>query len=400
MISVQEAEQIIYSEIHNFGTQLVPFQQAIGRVLAEDLFADRDFPPFDRVTMDGIALRFSAYERGIRTFRVNTIQAAGDLPSDALSDDECIEIMTGAALPGTADTIVRYEDLEMAAGFAEINCETVRKGQNIHKMGSDKRQGDLIVPKHRFIDPTIISIAATIGKTDLEVYRLPSVAIISTGDELVDVSQVPSPQQIRRSNGYTIQAALQEFCIDAHLLHLPDDPTVMRDTINEYLLKYEVLLLSGGVSMGKFDHLPEVLEALGVQKLLHKVAQRPGKPIWFGKHENGTRVFAFPGNPVSVFMCLHRYFIPWLERSLRIESSKTYFGILAEEVTFTPALTYFLQVTTDVNENGQITCRPLSGNGSGDLANLTNSDAFLELPAHLSNFIPGVAYRLWPFKRI
>jgi molybdopterin molybdotransferase len=152
--------------------------------------------------------------------------------------------------------------------------------------------------------------------------------------------------------------------------------------------------------MGKFDYLPMALEESGVQKLFHKVQQRPGKPFWFGKHSNGTIVFAFPGNPVSTFMCLNRYFISWLKASLGLATSTPLYAVLASDFTFTPALQYFLQVALSVNENAQIIATPVKGNGSGDFANLVDSDAFMELPAERNNFMKGEVFRVWPFKNV
>lgn len=151
--------------------------------------------------------------------------------------------------------------------------------------------------------------------------------------------------------------------------------------------------------MGKFDFVPAALEKLHVDKLFHKVQQKPGKPFWFGSHANGTLVFAFPGNPVSTFMCLHRYFLPWLKNSLQLKQVKT-FAILNEDFTFKPSLQYFLQVKLSIAENGQLLANPIEGNGSGDLANLPNTDAFMELPLEKISYKKGEVYRIWVFKQI
>lgn len=153
--------------------------------------------------------------------------------------------------------------------------------------------------------------------------------------------------------------------------------------------------------MGKFDYVPQALEELQVTKLFHKVQQRPGKPLWFGKHEvSNTIVFAFPGNPVSGFMCLHRYFIPWLEAFLDLENRTPIYAVLDADVTFTPQLQYYMQVKVELNSNAQLTAIAVEGHGSGDFANLIDSNAFMELPAEQSNFVKGSIYRIWPFKPI
>ena len=400
MVTVAEAEKIIQSTARDYGTETVPFQQASGRVLAEDLKADRDLPPYNRATMDGIAIRYKAYETGIKTFTIKATQAAGDEPKEISNLDECIEIMTGAALPETTDTIIRYEDLEIKNKTARLLIDAIKQGQNIHRKGADKKQGGVVVNANEIVTPAIISMAASVGKADLVVKKNPKVVIISTGDELVEVNETPTPYQIRRSNNYTIKGILAQHGLDADMLHIPDEPSAIAKQIKVCLKQRDVIILSGGISMGKFDYLPKALEELGVEKLFHKVQQRPGKPFWFGKHSNGTIVFAFPGNPVSTFMCLNRYFISWLKASLGLATPTPLYAVLASDFTFTPALQYFLQVALSVNENAQIIATPVEGNGSGDFANLVDSDAFMELPAERNNFMKGEVFRAWPFKNV
>lgn len=402
MVSVAEAEHIILIEARDYGTESVPFGQASGRILAEDITADRDLPPCNRVAMDGIAIRYDAFASGLRSFRIKAVQAAGDGPMDIAQQDDCIEIMTGAALPGSTDTVVRYEDVTIDNGMATINAELIKKGQNIHSRGKDKRAGEVVIKAGLRVDATVISMAASVGRGLLPVKKLPRTVIISTGDELVDTDEQPLPHQIRSSNSHTIKAVLQQHRITPDILHIKDDAATTKEKIAACLWQYDVLILSGGISMGKFDFVPQVLEELGVNKLFHKVKQRPGKPFWFGKHGNGTLVFAFPGNPVSAFMCLHRYLIPWLLTG-QIPNSKfstPTFAILEKDITFNPSLQYFMQVKVSMNEQAQLIATPAEGNGSGDFANLIDSNAFMELPLEQSNFKKGEVYRIWPFKQI
>jgi molybdopterin molybdotransferase len=400
MITVAAADKIVMSQAKDYGAELVPFEQTLGRVLAEDIFADRDLPPCNRVTVDGIAIRFAALANDVCTFRIAGTIAAGDQPIEITTDNECVEIMTGAALPASADTVVRYEDVAIKDGIATVLIKDIRQGQNIHPKGKDKKQGDIVLKKDRLVDATIISMAASVGKAELLVKKLPRVVIISTGDELVSVTTQPTPYQVRSSNSHTVRAVLQQYCIQAHTLHLPDEPQVTNEKLNECLAGYDVIVLSGGVSMGKFDYVPRALSELGVDQLFHKVQQRPGKPFWFGVHKAGAIIFAFPGNPVSTFMCLHRYLIPWLEACMALPAKGHQYAILERDVIFAPSLQYFIQVKLNVNDQAQLIATPIEGNGSGDFANLTDSDAFMELPLEESNFKSGSIYRIWPFKRI
>lgn len=400
MLSVQEAEKIIFEHILVPDTEGVSLMQSLNRILAEDLFADRDFPPFDRVTMDGIAIRFQDFEAGHRAFKIMGIQAAGKPPLSITTIETqppAAEVMTGAMLPEGLDTVARYEDLNIQEGMAHVLIETVSFQQNLHKKGVDRVQGSLIVPKGRKITAAEIGTAATIGKSYVKVFRQPSVAIISTGDELVEVNQTPLPYQIRRSNAFSIAAVLkEEFKIESDLFHFNDDEKVITEGINKIVNEYDLVVLSGAVSEGKFDFVPKALDNLGVKKLFHKVAQRPGKPFWFGKTAHHTVIFALPGNPVSTFLCVYRYLIPFLKKSFN-QDLRNETAILNEEIVFKPDLTYFLPVKVNYTEGGY-QAQPLEGHGSGDLANLNDADGFLELPSDKTAFMKGELFKLIKYR--
>jgi len=400
MTTVEEAERIILAQLKDYGTETVPFELALGRVLAEDIKADRDLPPYNRVTMDGIAITYKAIEQGISTFKIKVTQAAGEQPVDIDNANECVEIMTGAALSATVDTIIRYEDLEIYNGTARLLIIDIKKGQNIHQKGKDKKQGDVVAAANQYVTPAIISLAASVGKAHLLVKKWPKVMIISSGDELVDVTDKPSDYQIRKSNNYTIKAVLKQYGLDADMMHIPDDPEITKQQLQHCLQSYDVILLSGGVSMGKFDYIPQALEDLQVKKLFHKVQQRPGKPFWFGKHDNGVLVFAFPGNPVATFMCLHRYFLLWLDAVLGLPAKAPVYAQLARDIIFTPPLKYFLQVKLNFTQQGVLSAQPIEGNGSGDFANLADTDAFMELPLERNEFKAGEVFKVHVFKSV
>lgn len=397
MITVEEADRIVLSQQTDYGHEVIPFTESLGRVLAEDIRADRDFPPYDRVTMDGIAIRYAALEKGIRSFRRVAVQAAGDVPKEIEQDDECIEIMTGAALPASVDTVIRYEDLDMKNGTAILVVAAAVARQNVHFRGSDRKQSEVVVPGNQGITPAIINMAAACGRSELLVKKHPRIGIVSSGNELVDVKDTPTPFQVRRSNSYAVMAVLQQFRIKADFLQIQDDPAHTREQLGACIGKYDVLIISGAISAGKFDYVPDTLEALSVSKLFHRVKQRPGAPFWFGRHEQGMLVFALPGNPVSTFMCLHRYFLPWFQSSMNLKVEKQY-AMLAEDFTFKPQLQYFLQVRLQVNEEGTWLATPSAGNGSGDFTNLVDMDAFMELPMDRNNFTKGEVFRVWKFR--
>jgi molybdopterin molybdotransferase len=401
MISVKQAKNIVLNTSQNFGVEEVPFLKSIGRVLKEDVLADRDFPPFNRVSMDGVAINYTAFKNIQRSFKIEGIQAAGSAQLSMQNKENCIEVMTGAVLPNNCDTVIRYEDVTIENGIATITIDVIKEAQNIHTKGKDGKKGDLLIKQNTKISAAEIGVLATVGKSFVKVAKQPKIMIVSTGDELVNVDENPLAHQIRRSNVFTLVSLLERMNIPSETAHISDDKPVLKSKIKTYLEDYDVLLFSGAVSKGKFDFLPEVFDELGVEKLFHKVAQRPGKPFWFGSttslsineqhvyqhKKKNTIVFGFPGNPISTFVNCLAYFYPWFYKStgLKVEEET---AILNADVNFKPNLTYFLQVKLSYRF-GHLIATPITGNGSGDLASLVNADAFIQLPNDKNEFKKG-----------
>ena len=396
MITSQNALDIILNHTENFGTEEIDFKISVGRALKEDIKADRDFPPFNRASMDGIGITVTAFESGAREFKIEGIQAAGSAQLTLENKNHCIETMTGAVTPINVNAVIPYEMVEIKNGTAKVSINEIKYFQNIHKKGLDRKENDVLIKKNTIISSAEIGVFATVGKAMVRVTKMPKVMIISTGDELVEVNETPADYQIRRSNVHTLVSLLSKLKIEADSIHIADDKPLLKQKIDQILNNYDVLLFSGAVSKGKFDFLPEVLEELGVQKLFHKVRQRPGKPFWFGKKESKT-VFAFPGNPVSTFVSCMKYFYPWFKKSVGVEFDNKNFAVLSKDFTFKSDLTYFLQVKLE-NKNGSLYAQPIAGHGSGDLANLVDNDAFIELPRgkelfHKEEVFPLIKYR-------
>lgn len=394
MFSVSEAFALTQQHLLTLPTETVSILDADSRVLRSAVYADRDFPPFDRVAMDGIAIRFADYAGGQRTFRLAGIQFAGQPQQTVSEAGTCLEVMTGAMLPAGADTVVRYEDVTLADGNATIIIEDAAAGQHLHPRATDRRTGDELLPVGTQLGPSELAVAASVGQATLTVTKLPNVALISTGDELVDVGDTPLPYQIRRSNTYMLRSALKSLGIKATLHHIADNETILKDRLATLLSENDVLILSGGVSAGKADFVPDVLAQLGVQKHFHKIEQRPGKPIWFGTAASKT-VFALPGNPVSTILCAYRYVLPYLRASMGLGLAPVRYAQLAKPVVFKPAITYFLPVRLTSEADGQTLAHPLPGSGSADFANLLAADAFMEFPPDRSEFGAGEAFQVW-----
>lgn len=402
LISVNNALRIVLENTENFGFEIIDFLDSSGRILKEPIIADRDFPPFDRVSMDGITISSKVFDKGQREFKIEGIQAAGSEQLTLKNKNNCIEAMTGAMLPENSDAVIQYELTSIKDGIARVNTEVVKNFQNIHKKGADRKQGAILIDENTMISAAEIGVIATVGKTKVKVAKQPKVMIVSTGNELVEVSETPAEYQIRRSNVYTLVSLLQRININADTAHILDDKRTLTDKIEAFLTDYDVLIFSGAVSKGKFDYIPEVLNELGVKKLFYKVSQRPGKPFWFGKKESSNRqrtdktVFAFPGNPVSTFVSCLKYFYPWFAKSVGLEFEEKE-ASLTEDFSFKPQLTCFLQVKLSLNQ-GILLATPLAGKGSGDLTNLVDADAFLELPSDRTNFVKGEVFPILSYR--
>ncbi len=390
MLTTAEALSAVLAATPTFPSVRVAAADASGRVLRQIVRAERDQPPFDRVMMDGIAFAWVDYDSGQRRFPIQAIQAAGD-PILTLDSGHCIEIMTGAALPVNANCIVPVERITVADNVAEIESQyAVTKERFVHPRGSDYAQGAYMLRPGKRVSPLDIAIIASCGETDLEVAADPVVRIISTGNELVAAGLPIEAQQIRMSNGPAIQALLEShgYRQNAHA-QVRDEIDALREQLALHLTAADVLVLSGGVSMGKADFVPQVLAGLGVEEIFHKVSQKPGKPMWFGKGPENQLVFALPGNPVSALVCCRQYLIPALAKGCGADEKPPEFAALATKIVFPTELTCFQPVKLLSSAAGQTLAMPVQTNTSGDFAALSATDGYVELPREQSEFPAG-----------
>ena len=381
MLTPAAAAELVAASLALLPVDACPLAAAGGRVLREDLLAERDQPPFDRVAMDGIAIASEAWQAGRREYRVTGTVAAGAPPMALAGPTTCLEVMTGAVLPPGADAVIPYEWLTLAGGQATAgDGHALAAWANVHRRGVDAPAGARVLGTGTRLRAPELAIAAACGRPALKVSREPRIAVVSSGDELVAPGAALAPWQIRRSNVYGIAAALQ-----AHGWqrlsddHVGDDPQAIRATLARLLAQSDVLVLSGGVSAGRFDHIPEVLGTLGVRCVVHKVAQRPGKPLWFGVGADGQAVFALPGNPVSTLVCLYRYVLPALERLAGARPAPAPLVPLAVACDERHGLTAFLPVdrAPAAAHPGAVAPRPT--HGSGDFTALAGTAGFVEL---------------------
>jgi len=369
MINPNEALNLIQGLMVPQQVQKIAIEDALGLILAEDVRADRDFPPFNRAMMDGIAIKNTA----IKKWLIEDIAFAGEPQKHLRNSDAAIEIMTGAPLPLGCISIIKIEDIvfidKAGEKWAEYTIQdAIKPGQFIHTQASDCQQNDLILSSGTKIGPVEIAIAATIGKTQLNVFKKPAIVIFSTGDEIVGIHEKPQAHQIRSSNSVMLESVLKSHGFSTTVAHVKDEKSVVEKSLESVLDKHEILLLSGGVSAGKKDFIPEVLEKLGFKPIFHKISQKPGKPLFVGNRADGKVVFAFPGNPISTLTCFWIYFLPWLLGNRLILST-----IPVENL---PASNPKLDQWLPVKINGK-QAETLKNNGSGDLIHWKFADGLV-----------------------
>jgi molybdopterin molybdotransferase len=375
MIPFREALDLLLANAPRLDAEACLLENATGRVLRQEIRADRAFPPFDRVMMDGYALRWAELD-SVRKFHIAGIAPAGR-PQAFLAEDatSCLEIMTGAPLPDGADCIVPVERAARDGDMMIIDSDFApTPGLFIHRAGSDAAENEILLRPGILLGSREIAIAASCGAAVLQVSKQPRITLLPTGDELVAVDHSPAPHQIRQSNGHAIRSAL----------HGAGYPSLLGDTLRDDtgadglrvpLESSDWLILTGAISKGARDFIPSALEKLGCRKLFHGVAQRPGKPAgcWIGP--SGQMIVALPGNPVSALTGLHTFVLPALAAASGLILPERRMAVSAEPLTGLPDMTWHLPIL--LGADGRAQAAP-TGN-SGDFISLLHSDGFVTL---------------------
>ncbi|HUQ51807.1 MAG TPA: molybdopterin molybdotransferase MoeA [Gammaproteobacteria bacterium] len=397
MIEVAEAEALIAAQMPRFRARHEPLAACGGRVLAEDVLAERDQPPFDRVTMDGVAISFRDWARGVRSFEVQGTQAAGAAPLAVAAPAQCVEVMTGTPLPSGVDTVVPVERVQRSGTIAAIEpTASVTAEQFVHRRGSDRLAGSVVLRAGTRLGPPEMAVLAGAGRGNALVTDLPRVAVISTGDELVEAGVAVAPHQIRSTNDRAVEASVTQHRLgQVTRARLRDDASALAVAIDRLDTELDVLVLSGGVSMGQFDFVPSVLTELGAKLVFHKVAQRPGRPMWFGVSARGKPIFALPGNPVSTLVCATRYLLPALRQASGLTAAAPELVELTAPIEASPTLTLFTPVTLSSSPRATLLAAPHPTNTSGDFVTLAGTDGFVELAAKNGTHPAGTVARLF-----
>jgi molybdopterin molybdotransferase len=376
-------------------TERVPLLASGDRVLAEAVSADRDQPPFDRSTRDGFAVR--AADFGARTLKIaGQVRAGEQWQGGALKPGAAIGIMTGAPMPEGADAVVMVEHVEQAAGVIRPRDKrTIRSEENIVRRGSEARIGETVLPVGTVIEGAEIALAAACGCSTLTVFRKPTVAIVATGDELVEIDVEPEPQQIRNSNSYGLASLVARAGGEAVRLPIAPDQRSELEQIIRSARRSRLMLLSGGVSMGEYDLVEEVLQALGAEFFFTGVKMQPGKPVVFGRLPAGNGLpaqffFGLPGNPVSTQVTFHCFVQPLLRAmaGAGVQGPRFAQATLAEDATAKPGLMQVLPARLTADRI-RPEVRLVSWHGSGDLAANARANCYAVLPPEKERFAAG-----------
>ncbi|MGB9094703.1 MAG: gephyrin-like molybdotransferase Glp [Gallionella sp.] len=429
-LSVTNAQQRILGCVHKLDIESVSLERSVGRVLADDVRANRDLPPYDVSAMDGYALRSADLAKIPATLEVIEDIKAGDMPRNTVQAGQCARIMTGAPLPQGADAVIRVEDTQVVSegspllnpldettshstklpktaaksmvipqagraqrgGRSQANEKSnfrnwvqidvaVKSGNDIRLRGEGMRNGDVVLTAGAEITPGVTGVLATVKQSQVQVYRRPRVAILSTGNELEDIDDPVDPDKIPNSNSYALMAQVQALGIEPDLLGIArDDPA----ELEEYLqrgLRFDVLLVSGGTSVGVHDYVRPIIESLGVQMKFWRVAMKPGHPVAFGTTES-CKFFGLPGNPVSSMVCFEQFVAPALRRMMGHQRlfRRTIAARLMHSIKHQPGRTEFVRVTL-AKEAGGYSATSTGAQGSGMLLSMARADGLLVIPA-------------------
>lgn len=397
MISVADAIQIVKKQTRPLPPERVALADALGRFLAEDIIADSDLPPFDRSQMDGYAVKAADTQSAPVRLRIVGESAAGRGWHQEMKAGEAVRIMTGAPLPSGADSVQQVElTQEFAPDLVEIQ-QPVSPGRSIVSRGSEVKRGATVLRAGEQINPAMLATLASFGYSQVKVGKRPRVAVLATGSELVPVNQQPGPDQIRDSNNYSIGAYAELAGAVVERLPLAgDDIELLKDQISGAAGRYDVVITSGGVSMGVYDFTKAALKELGCEVFFERVSLRPGKPTVFGRLPNGTLVFGLPGNPVSVSVTFNLFArTALLKMQGANEPAMTEEpAVLATGVKGSVERESYLPASLRTDANGLLLAEALKWGGSSDFVAFTRATALLIVPQGEPSLEAGIVVQI------
>ena len=411
MLQIPEALNLVLKHSYCLPSILVPLEDSLGKVLADPVTSDIDSPPFDKAQVDGYALR-TADLPGVSplAFSIGELITAGRSPTRALRPREAAVIMTGAPIPQGCDAVVMHENTTTADGVVTFADSKVKPGQNIMRQGAEMRSGQVVLKAGTLLNPPHLGILASVGKIKVPVIPSPRVAIVPTGDELVEPTEHPGPGQIRNSNAAMLRALAAQSGAVPMVLPIAPDESAGLCKILEAALASDLVLVTGGVSAGQRDLVPDALSSLGVQKVFHKVSVKPGKPLWFGvgpdrpEGKPGALVFGLPGNPVSGLVSFVLFVGPALaalsgrpDRAPSITDARlaAAFTQRGDRSTYFPA-----RLVTPSGSGGLPVIETLRWSGSADLLTIASADGFAVFPAGDRDYAPDETVGFLPLRQV
>jgi len=396
-ITYEQALASVLPVVRTRGVHEVPLPDVVGEILARDVVADRNIPPFPRAAMDGFAVVWTGKETE-GTYRVVGTVNPGTVWSGNASEADCVRIMTGAMVPAPFDSVIQLEHSGADPGGPVRFHTPAKRGQNIAREGEDVLRGTVILPSGTFLSAHHVAILASVGQWKVPVYRRPSVAILATGSELVEPWEEASGPMIRNGNAHFLLAALKKlgFRDVRYLGIVPDDRETMMAKIREGLA-LDFLLISGGVSVGDVDIVPDCLADCGVQKILHKIAVKPGKPIFAGESPGGGIVVGLPGNPVAVLVHFPMFIRPLLLKACGAKEvlPKPILLPLAQEAVNRSGGKKF-SIARLEKKGAETRVAEIPSHGSGDFVSASRAEGVFEIPLGTSLLPAGETVRFYP----
>lgn len=390
-ISVAEAKNILHQNVSLGNMITIPLEKSLGMYLAEDIAAPTDIPSFHNSAMDGYAICWEEGD-GERKLLEHTKLKAGNMEHFVLGKEEAVRIFTGAAIPKGADTVIPQEFVDLKEGKLIFDHQQFQKGANFRAQGAQNKKGDIIAYKHSMITPGMVGLLSSLGISKVRVFSPPKVGIILTGDELIEAGTPLSFGKVYNANGPVLRTYLSSMNIhNTKTVHAPDQEHLLQQQIDKLLGEVDVLIISGGISVGDYDYVKTCLEKADVSQLFYKVRQKPGKPLYVGKRGRQW-IFALPGNPSSTLTCFNQYVKPclleWMGSKIAW-TSNGYFP-LADHFRKKQGLTFFLKAKI---EKGEVQVLP--GQESFNMIAFGNTNCFAEIPEEVAELEKGAMVNVY-----
>lgn len=398
LLPFSEALAIALSSVKAVGSETVELGKAFGRILRAPLTADRPLPPFNRAAMDGYAVRVADLPHGTGRLKCVGVLEAGKEWKGIIYSGETVKIMTGAPLPNGTDAVIKVESSSMEGEMISLDTSGIVKGSNVHERGKDASRGEILATEGAILNARCLAVAASVGAARVKVSRLINVGVIVSGSELIPCAAKPAPVQIRDCNSHMLIHSLSMSGLASPKFYgiVADDPEKIKATVKKAISQNDMVVISGGVSMGDTDYTYRVLKQLNVKKLFHRIAIRPGKPVWFGMAGNKP-VFGLPGNPVSVAVTFHQIVLPLLRTMARatVVLPTSHYLPLGMDVSKKHGLREFLLAS--FSDSGRTVAPQLGYQGSGDFVSAAKSAGVIVIPEEARSLAKGTIMEFNPW---